>query len=139
MIRALSLSRPWTELVLRHDKNIENRRWATPYRGPLVIHGAKSWDYAWAQVASEILGPNVYDLIPSAGETATGYLGVVDLVDICRAARESGAPCECGPWAFEGQYHWQIANPRPFPEVIFGPGQMGLWEPPAQVLELVST
>jgi hypothetical protein len=139
VIRALSLSRPWTELVLRHGKDVENRRWATSYRGPLVIHGAKSWDYAWPQVAIEILGPDVYDLIPPSGETPTGYLGVVDLVDVCRVARESGRACECGPWAFEAQYHWRITNPRPFPEAIYGPGQMGLWTPPAQVLDLVST
>src|SRR4051794_39259788 len=121
MTRALSLSRPWTELVLRHGKDVENRRWNTPYRGLLVIHGAKSWDRSWGPLAAEILGDDIKMTIPPVGETSTGYLGVVDLVDVCRA-RENGTRCDCGPWAMEGQYHWLLANPRPFPEAQPGSG-----------------
>jgi len=48
--RALSLSRPWPYAILQLDKRIENRsdkRGMPPmcrYRGPLLLHAAKSWD-----------------------------------------------------------------------------------------------
>lgn len=41
-IRALSLWQPWAELVASGHKRIETRHWKTDYRGPLVIHAAKT-------------------------------------------------------------------------------------------------
>jgi len=49
-IRCLSLSRPWPWAILHAGKRIENRsdkRGMPPmchYRGPLLLHAAKSWD-----------------------------------------------------------------------------------------------
>ena len=49
-MRALSLTRPWPHAILHLGKRIENRsdkRGMPPmckYRGPLLLHAAKSWD-----------------------------------------------------------------------------------------------
>jgi hypothetical protein len=38
---ALSLRQPWLWAVLKAGKRIENRKWATSYKGPLLLHASK--------------------------------------------------------------------------------------------------
>lgn len=128
-MRALSLSRPWTTLVLRHGKNVENRTWTTQHRGPLVVHGAKSYDRAAESWAIYVLGRS-----PLSGyehDEPTGLLGTVQLVDVCTAALRDEA-CDCGPWAMPGQAHWQLTDPRPFTEPVPCGGRLGLWTVPSE-------
>lgn len=138
-MKALSLSRPWTELVLDGHKPIENRTWPTRHRGPIVIHGALSWDGPHAvETAWPILGdePTAPLIERTRDNTPTGYLGVVDLTYVC-TRRLDGRKCSCGPWAFPFTAHWWISNPRRFPEPIPGNGRLGLFVPPDEVLEAV--
>jgi hypothetical protein len=39
-VKALSLRQPWAHAVLHLGKGIENRRWNTSYRGPILIHAS---------------------------------------------------------------------------------------------------
>lgn len=41
-MKALTICQPYAELIARGLKLIENRTWATDYRGPLAIHAGKS-------------------------------------------------------------------------------------------------
>lgn len=41
-MRALTLHQPWASLVAVGVKTIETRGWSTTYRGPLLIHAAKT-------------------------------------------------------------------------------------------------
>jgi hypothetical protein len=132
MVRALSFTRPWTELILRGGKTIENRVWSTKYRGPLVVHAAQSYDAYAVEFARALASGADLDLGRSCPK---GYLGVVDVVGVCSVA-ESGR--DCGPWAFPGHFHWQLANPRPFDEPIPGGGRLGLWTPPDDVMQRVA-
>lgn len=50
-MRALTICQPYAELIVRGEKPIENRTWATVYRGPLVIHAGKS--RAWMEPEDE--------------------------------------------------------------------------------------
>jgi hypothetical protein len=134
-VKALSLSRPWTELILDGHKPIENRTWATDYRGPVIIHGALSFDPRAIEVAYELTPDFAARMSHWKGSPTnpTGFLGVVDLVFICRPTHRRS--CTCGPWAFKDTHHWQLENPRRFPEPIPGPGRLGLFTPPAEVLD----
>jgi hypothetical protein len=38
---ALSVRQPWLWAILQAGKRIENRKWKTEYRGPLLLHAAK--------------------------------------------------------------------------------------------------
>lgn len=40
-MKAITLTRPWSALVVRRRKLIETRSWGTSYRGPLAIHAGK--------------------------------------------------------------------------------------------------
>lgn len=152
-LRALSLSRPWTTLILNGTKDVENRSWRTPYRGTLVIHGAQSWDGdSAAATAGQILDPDSYPLTDLFinGKHPTGYLGTVELVEChepgttaCVTAinrwQPFGSPPigRCSPWAFDYACHWVLAYPRRFPEPIPGNGRLSLFRPPPEVLAAV--
>ena len=42
-MRAITIRQPWAELIVRGDKDVENRSWRTRHRGPLLIHaGARA-------------------------------------------------------------------------------------------------
>ncbi len=41
-MKALSIRQPWAWLVANGHKDIENRDWATNFRGRFLIHAAKS-------------------------------------------------------------------------------------------------
>jgi hypothetical protein len=41
-MKALSIRQPWAELILRGEKDVENRSWLTHHRGPLLIHASKT-------------------------------------------------------------------------------------------------
>lgn len=133
---ALSLTRPWDELILLGHKPVENRRWRTSYTGALVIHAAKSWDPEAARLATE-LGLEI-DL--GTRQTApTGYRGVVLLTHICEAGRPGFHDHDdpCGPWAFPDQYHWRVRNPYRLDPEIPGLGGLGLRRVPASVQDAV--
>ncbi|HHY88739.1 MAG TPA: ASCH domain-containing protein, partial [Chloroflexi bacterium] len=43
-MKALSVRQPWAWLIAQGYKTVENRTWATNYRGPLLIHAGKKPD-----------------------------------------------------------------------------------------------
>jgi hypothetical protein len=48
-MNALSVCQPFASLIISGEKRVENRRWSTSYRGPLLIHAGKSrkWLGGW--------------------------------------------------------------------------------------------
>ena len=51
-MKALSIRQPWAWLILHGGKDIENRDWATRFRGRVLIHASKGvtqdeWSDAW--------------------------------------------------------------------------------------------
>ena len=44
-MKALTISQPFASLIASGEKWVENRRWATNYRGPLAIHAGKGTQY----------------------------------------------------------------------------------------------
>lgn len=142
-VTALSLTRPWSELVAHGLKDVENRTWSTPFRGVLVLHAAKSWDDDAVSLvkllgAEPFLAATRADLSQSA---PTGYVGWCRVVDVHRdgdLACFGDVPREtserCSPWAFEGQCHWKVIDAAPFAEVVPGGGRLGLFAPPIDVI-----
>ena len=46
-------------------------------------------------------------------------LGTVELVDCQTSAL---------PWAIDGDWHWLLADPKPYTRPVAAKGQLGLWE-----------
>lgn len=119
-------------------KNVENRSWAPRELGTIVVHAGMAWDAAAIPTARRTLNVQASALEDALNpETASiGYLGVVDISALCRAA-DDGLPCRCGRWAVPGSLHWRLTNPLCFEAPIRGPGGLGLRPLPASVTRAV--
>lgn len=123
-LRALSIHRPWAQLIITGKKTVENRTWTTRRRGPLLIHAAQPWDGAGALAAA---GAGLHLDRKTA---ATGYLGIATLRTV-----HAAADCDCdSPWADSRYCHWVLDDIRPFANPIPGPGRQQLFVPQAAEL-----
>jgi hypothetical protein len=120
------LHRPWAWLIIHAGKDIENRTWHTPYRGPVILHSARPLNTA-------ILAELAHRHGSQAARQAAfiGFVGVADLQSIHPATACAGG---CSPWAEPTGMHWVFADPRPFRSVIPGLGSRGLFDPLLPVL-----
>lgn len=132
-MKALSIRQPWAFSILHLGKDVENRKWGTSYRGPLLIHAAKGCtadDVAdwWAFVCAMKSGRPVdaWDRWPGRDTVARGAIvGIVDLVG-CFVDASS-------PW-FVGPVGLAVARPRAFAEPIPYRGQLGLFDVPHELV-----
>lgn len=135
-IPALTLWRPWPTLILHAGKDVENRPWATTYRGPLLIHAGARFQHGIEAIGYRSDGQAVEWITMSTDpdDYPMGIVGVVDLTGICGCARLGG----CSIWAMMEDYHWQLSNPRPFDEPVPCRGRQQLWYPTGDAGELVA-
>lgn len=122
--RALSIRQPWASLIVTGNKLVENRVWDTRWRGTFAVHAGKRVDVHDVDALSDEFG-----LKPPH---PTGYLGLVDLVDVHFAALQC-----CGIWALPDVYHWRLENPRLFRTPIPGLGRLGLYACPPAVQDAI--
>ena len=146
-MKALTVQQPWAWSIIHGGKLIENRTQQWSYRGPLAIHagmrdsnrGFTSPIVAGAVRSTDDGGPDHCGRW-RRGLTYGAILGVVDLVDC-----HPNAGC-CTPWGEAGYTehrgrirthitHLVLENPRPLADPIPCRGQLGLWTPPADVIE----
>lgn len=122
---ALTLRRPWASLLLTPHvlggKNIENRTWATDYRGPILI-------YAGTRIDEAATG-----YIERAGldhrwhVNQQGWLGAAVLADV----HPADGRC-CAPWGEPQRrpdrpiYHWVFTHPHRLAAPTWGRGFVGL-------------
>ncbi len=121
-MRALSIRQPWAWLILNAGKDIENRQWATKYRGRILIHASKGMtraeydgaaSYAWACGFVHRVAP--FDDLPRGG-----IVGEAEIVD-CVTTSDS-------PW-FVGDYGFVLRNAKPLPYLPFK-GRLGFFDAP---------
>lgn len=131
---ALSVSQPWTWLLARGFKSIENRSWTTRYRGPLLLHASKMVDRA-AFDGANLFTPTfykmtdrletVYAMPKRKGDYPTGgIIGIATLVDVVKQSES--------PW-FVGPYGLMLADARLLPFVPYR-GQLGLFGVPESIV-----
>lgn len=144
-MKALTVKPPWSWAIARGGKNVENRTWAHPWRGPIAIHAGKSWDEdgedspmvldAWTKFAADLPPMNCHHgpLRPESLWMEFGaVIAVATLTDVC-SPDDEGYDCECGPWAVPYQYHWRLTDVRPLAEPVPARGALGLWTLPDEV------
>ncbi len=126
-MRVLSIRQPWAWLIVQGHKEIENRSWATRYRGPLLIHASARPAPHLLRLRTEIRARFGLTL-PDQFELG-GLVGIADLTD-CVAHSTS-------PW-YEGLMAWHLTNARPLPFVPLL-GRLGLFEPPEELCQGLRT
>jgi ASCH domain-containing protein len=110
-VRAITIRQPWAELIVRGDKDVENRSWRTNHRGPLLIHAGGSVNR----------GSFAKHGVPEDAERSA-IIGIVEVVD-CTQERTSS-------WHEEGSWGWYLKRARRFRKPVPMKGRRGLFEVP---------
>jgi hypothetical protein len=114
---AISLKQPWCWAMLYCGKDVENRRWQTRFRGPVVIHASLSWD-SEGEAFLRRLG---YDVIPSSLPRGA-FVGTMRITDCWRY---SDATATSG-WAF-GPWCFSVEDAKPLATPIPAKGQLNIY------------
>ena len=128
-VKCLSIRQPWAWCVTHGPKRYENRSWYCRYRGPLLIHAAKSRECVTPEVMARLCGlglspPDVGDLVFGA------IIGTCRVTDCVRPEQAADEVWARGPWCL------RLADVRPVPAPIPCRGKRGLFEVPTAVQEL---
>lgn len=121
-MKALSIRQPWAWLIAHGYKDVENRTWATPFRGRFLLHASKTFDLdgeAWVRATFPAIP------LPARGEIATGgIVGEAVLTDCVEGAHPS-------PW-FNGAVAFVLDQRRALP---FAPckGRLGFFDVPGEL------
>jgi len=115
-MKALSIRQPWAWLILNAGKDIENRRWYTSYRGPILIHAATTLDrdgYAYLRHERHIHMPRTEEY------ECGGFVGTARIIHCVRY--------HTSIW-FDGPYGFVLADVKPLPKFIPYRGRLGLFD-----------
>jgi hypothetical protein len=137
-MRVLTVRQPWAFAILHLGKDVENRNWSTPYRGPLAIHAAAQFDMTkdeWIYLCetSGWIGSECYKVL------ADGFGGIKGPNDIRGKIIGTVEVYDCvpdnkchSPWKADGDgfFCWLLRNPVPLAVPIPAKGQLGFWNAP---------
>lgn len=130
-VKALTIRQPWAWAVVYAGKDVENRRWQTFYRGPLLIHAAKENDPAGiASVLWTMADPGAFGQPRSGFEARGAIIGMAYLADILIDSASR--------WAQPNRFHWLLEFPAPVDPPIGCSGMPRLWTPPRAAIEAVA-
>lgn len=119
---ALSIRQPWADLILWGIKDVENRTWATDFRGRLLIHAGRQVDVE----GLERLEPSYGLVMPASYAPRTGaILGMAVLTD---CVDRHPSPFFHGPWGF------LLRDPVDFSTPIPAAGRLGIFRVPRELV-----
>lgn len=124
--KAISIKQPWAYLICAGIKDVENRTWATKYRGRVYIH-ASGTSWAWYKVCN-YLTDKMADVFEKMGFNGkwlrdlhvSAIIGHVDIVN-CIGSDSI--------WAEPNCFHWILRNPVLFDKPILNvKGKLSFWD-----------
>ncbi|KAF1072667.1 MAG: hypothetical protein GAK45_00102 [Pseudomonas citronellolis] len=117
-MKALSIRQPWAWLIVNGHKPIENRDWATHFRGRVLIHASKGMTHDEYQDARDLALEQGIN-IPQPHELERG--GIVGEAYVYGCVNHSRSP-----WFF-GKFGFELADAKPLP---FQPikGRLGFFD-----------
>ena len=132
-MKALSGYPQWFWLLAKGWKDIENRNWATKYRGRVLLHASRHIDTDCDEYIHERLSDRQWDEYSQMDwrKIAGCIIGEVDIVD-CVWVQNKGLPATRSPW-FTGIFGFVTANPVLYPESIPYRGQPSIFNIPCSV------
>lgn len=114
-MKALSIRQPWAWAILHAGKDIENREWATRFRGRVLLHVGRKFETDDALFIERTAG---IELPARSSFELGGIVGSVEIVD-CVSKSDSS-------WFF-GKYGFVLRNPRTLPFLPMK-GQLGFFD-----------
>ena len=104
-MKALSIKQPWAWLIVNGIKPVENRSWATKFRGKFLVHASKAPPNAENYLAAKEICEKLGVCLPKINEFDCG--GVVGIAEITDSVKEHESPFFFGPNGFV------LTNARP--------------------------
>jgi hypothetical protein len=145
-VKCLSVRQPWAWAIIHGTKDIENRNWKTDFRGLLAIHAGKALDMKIDELADMARGDygepwtsmalgygNAYDSIGD-DDPRGAIIGVVEVVG-CTPSYACDSPWKAGP--DPDYFCLNLRNPRALKEPIPLKGQLGLFNLPPHIVEMI--
>lgn len=130
--RALSIRQPWVWAMLYAGKRIENRTWATSYRGPLYLHAAQALASKESRRAFHAIAAQLGIDVPALEIFPRGALiATAELIDCTQ-----NVPRGQHPWADSGAHYFVLANIAALAEPIPLDGALGLWRVPPEIARM---
>lgn len=109
-MKAISLMQPWAWLMVNGYKDIENRKWNTSFRGPVLVQASKTFDND-----SMVFIRAILKQLEEAGDFKVTLPdkfdmgGIVGMFNITKVVTESD-----NPWFF-GPYGFVVKEAKPLP------------------------
>lgn len=135
-MKIISIRAPWWWYIIRGWKDIENRDWATNYRGPILLHASSWWSLAAVadDTASAESMRRVAGFAPTGDKGIYTYRQMRDLgghivgrADITNCVADSASPWFCGKYGFV------LANAKPVTPIPLK-ARLGLFDAPAEII-----
>lgn len=131
-MKIISIRQPWASLIITGGtdvqtgatalKDVENRTWATAYRGPVLIHASQRPDAISPEEIERRFG------VLLTGELQLGgVIGIVDIIDCVRAHPSR--------WYAPDHFAFVLRNSRPLPFIKWK-GALSLRAAPPELLQL---
>ncbi|MGL5196729.1 MAG: ASCH domain-containing protein [Chroococcales cyanobacterium] len=121
-ITVLTLRQPWVWAIFHSNKTIENRTWATRFRGELYIHAGNQYDKS----AQGWIETHLGIIVPGPKHVPRGVVYGKVQVTGCELCVPKNWPGK--KWAMPEHFHWLLESPEvlanPFPRK----GQLGLFQ-----------
>jgi hypothetical protein len=121
--KVIVIRQPWAWLIVHGYKDIENRSWATRYRGPLLIQASAGLPSKHDMEEFRLYARQRGVKLPEKFETG-GIVGMVQLEECVTSSRSK--------W-FEGPIGWVLSKPTRLPFIPLK-GQLGLFDPPKRIV-----
>lgn len=86
-MKALSILQPWAWLIVNGHKDIENRDWATKFRGRFIVHAGKKWGREQREDLEDIRARFPHIVLPDSFDLG-GIVGAATVTD-CVASSKS--------------------------------------------------
>ena len=122
-MKVIVIRQPWAWAILHGSKDIENRTWATRYRGTLLIQASASRPTKRTLEEARLFARKRGVELPEDFERG-GIVGMVQLEDCVTSSRSK--------W-FEGPVGWMLSRPK---KLKFIPlkGRLGLFDAPQEII-----
>ena len=106
-LRAISIRQPWAWLIVNGIKDVENRKWRTHFRGPVLVHaGQKIEEYAFDYITEKF--SDTIKIPPPDQLECGGIIGVTTIIDCIESYSDS-------PWHILGSYGFILRESKPLP------------------------
>lgn len=132
MIPALSIRQPWAWLIVNGHKDIENRDWATPFRGRFLVHASKTITRSYYELEFKLGLWTDYRIdvealgLPAFEDLQLGGFVGWSTVEGCVRDHPS-------PWKHPDSYGFVLRDSTPIPFVPYS-GRLGWFNVPPGVV-----